>query len=146
MNLVSTHKTRSTTPVAVTPTDRPKSVRSRCVIEVLMEFFMLASCFSDFFCECSGFCHKIESDLSFSLSDDSNVSNSCFGYWMLLNSIWSSVDLCCRERCIFICILVPSLSCLCRTQLRNFMTTIIDNIPDDTNAFSYLDNHSNCEW
>ena len=42
--------------VAVTPTDRPKSVRSRCVIEFLLEFlclfyvllFMLSRCFFDF--------------------------------------------------------------------------------------------------
>ena len=35
---------------AVTPTDRPKSVRNRCVIEVLVAFFffVLSRCFLDF--------------------------------------------------------------------------------------------------
>ena len=32
----------------VTPTDRPKSVRNRCVIEVLVTFFVLSCCFLDF--------------------------------------------------------------------------------------------------
>ena len=33
---------------AVAPTDRPKSVRYRCVIEVLVALFMLSRCFLDF--------------------------------------------------------------------------------------------------
>ena len=33
---------------AVTPTDRPKSVRNRCVNKVLVAFFMLSRCFLDF--------------------------------------------------------------------------------------------------
>ena len=33
---------------AVTPTDRPKSVRNRCVIEVFGRVFMLSRCFLDF--------------------------------------------------------------------------------------------------
>ena len=33
---------------AVTPTDRPKSVRNRCVIEVFGGVFMLSRCFLDF--------------------------------------------------------------------------------------------------
>ena len=33
---------------AVTPTDRPKSVHNRCVIKVLVAFFMLSCCFLDF--------------------------------------------------------------------------------------------------
>ena len=33
---------------AVTPTDRPKSVRNRCVIEVFGGVFMLSRCFWDF--------------------------------------------------------------------------------------------------
>ena len=32
----------------VTPTDRPKSVRNRCVIEVVGGVFMLSRCFLDF--------------------------------------------------------------------------------------------------
>ena len=33
---------------AVTPTDRPKSVRNRCVIEVFGDVFVLSRCFLDF--------------------------------------------------------------------------------------------------
>ena len=32
----------------VTPTDRPKSVRTHCVIDVLAAFFVLSRCFLDF--------------------------------------------------------------------------------------------------
>ena len=32
----------------VTPTGRPKSVRNRCVIEVLVTFYVLSRCFLDF--------------------------------------------------------------------------------------------------
>ena len=34
---------------AVTPTDRPKSVRHRCVIKVFGGVYMLSRCFLDFF-------------------------------------------------------------------------------------------------
>ena len=39
-----------------TPTDRPKSVRNRCVIEVFGGVFVLSRCFLDF-CQCIGFRH-----------------------------------------------------------------------------------------
>ena len=32
----------------VTPTDRPKSVRNRCVIKVFGDVFVLSRCFLDF--------------------------------------------------------------------------------------------------
>ena len=32
----------------VTPTDRPKSVRNRCIVEVFGGVFMLSRCFLDF--------------------------------------------------------------------------------------------------
>ena len=48
----------------VTPTDRPKSVRNRGVIEVFDDFFVLSHCFLLlFFCGWRGFCHRTESDL-----------------------------------------------------------------------------------
>ena len=43
---------------AVTPTDRPKSARNRCVIEIFGGVFMLSRCFLDIFCGCRGFCHR----------------------------------------------------------------------------------------
>ena len=48
---------------AVTPTDRPKSVRNSRVIKVLGGVFMLSRCFFGLFCGCRGFCHRTESDL-----------------------------------------------------------------------------------
>ena len=45
---------------AVTSTDRPKSVRNRCVIEVLVAYLYVAFWI---FCGCRGFCQRAESDL-----------------------------------------------------------------------------------
>ena len=50
----------------VTPSDRPKSARNRCVIEVFGGVFVLSIGFR-IFCWYRGFCHRIESDLLFSL-------------------------------------------------------------------------------
>ena len=47
----------------VTPTDRPKSVRNRCVIEVFDGVFCVVALIFRFSCGCRGFCHKTESDL-----------------------------------------------------------------------------------
>ena len=47
----------------VTPTDRPKSVRNRCEIEVLGGVFVVSRCFFEFFCRCRGFYHRTGSDL-----------------------------------------------------------------------------------
>ena len=48
---------------AVTPTDRPKLVRNRCVIEVFGGVFYVVTMFFGFFCGCMGVCHRTESDL-----------------------------------------------------------------------------------
>ena len=55
-----------TTPVGwlVTPTDRPKSVRNHCVIEVFGGVCVLSFGFRSF-CSCRGFCHRTGSDLLF---------------------------------------------------------------------------------
>ena len=50
---------------AVNPTDRPKSVRNRCVIKILVAFFYVVTLRFGFFCGCRGFCHRTESDLFF---------------------------------------------------------------------------------
>ena len=47
----------------VTPTDRPKSVRNRCVIKVFGGVFYVVTSLFGFFCECKGFCHRTESNL-----------------------------------------------------------------------------------
>ena len=46
----------------VTSTDRPKSVRNRCVIEVF-DGALCCHVASGFFCGCGGFCLRTESDL-----------------------------------------------------------------------------------
>ena len=63
----------------VTPTDRPKSVRSRCVIEVFGGVFVLSRCFFVFFCRCRGFCHRTESDLFLFLIQTPLVSVDLIG-------------------------------------------------------------------
>ena len=52
----------------ITPSDRPKSVRNNCVIEVFGGVFVLSRCFLDFFCGFM-FCHMTESDLFLFLSE-----------------------------------------------------------------------------
>ena len=47
----------------VTPTERPKSVRYRCVIEVFGGDFCDVTLPFGFLCVWRGFCHKTESDL-----------------------------------------------------------------------------------
>ena len=46
----------------VTPTNRNKSVRNRCVIEVVVAFGVVTLLFG-FFCRCRDFFHRTESDL-----------------------------------------------------------------------------------
>ena len=50
---------------AVTPTDRPKSVRSRCVIKVFRGIFLCRHVAFWMFYGCRVFCHTTESDLFF---------------------------------------------------------------------------------
>ena len=47
----------------VTPTDRPKSVCNRCVIELFWCVFCFVTLPFWHFCWCRGFCHRTESDL-----------------------------------------------------------------------------------
>ena len=47
----------------VTPTDRPKSVRNRCVIELFCSVVCSVTLPFWHFCWCRGFCHRTESDL-----------------------------------------------------------------------------------
>ena len=53
---------------AVTPTDRPKSVRNRCLIKVFGGVFYVVTLLFGFSCGCRGFCHMTESDLFLFLS------------------------------------------------------------------------------
>ena len=47
----------------VTPTDRPKSVRNRCLIELFCGVVCVVTLPFWHFCWCMGFCHRTESDL-----------------------------------------------------------------------------------
>ena len=47
----------------VTPTDRPKSVRNRCLIELFCGVVCVVTLPLWHFCWCRGFCHRTESDL-----------------------------------------------------------------------------------
>ena len=47
----------------VTPTDRPKSVRNRCVIELFCGVVCVVTLPFWHFCWCRSFCHRTESDL-----------------------------------------------------------------------------------
>ena len=47
----------------VTPTDRPKSVRHRCVIELFCGVLCVVTLPFWYFCWCRGFCHRTESTL-----------------------------------------------------------------------------------
>ena len=47
----------------VTPTDRPKSVRNRCLIELFRGVVCVVTLPFWHFCWCRGFCHRTESDL-----------------------------------------------------------------------------------
>ena len=47
----------------VTPTERPKSVRNRCVIELFCGVVCVVTLPFWHFCWCRGFCHRTESDL-----------------------------------------------------------------------------------
>ena len=49
----------------VTPTDRPKSVRNRSVIELFCGVFNVVTLPFWHFCWCMGFCHRTESNLAF---------------------------------------------------------------------------------
>ena len=47
---------------AVTQTDRPKSVRNRCVIKVFGGVIYVVTLLFGFVCGCRGFCHRTESE------------------------------------------------------------------------------------
>ena len=47
----------------VTPTDRPKSVRNRCLIELFCGVVCVVTLSFWHFCWCTGFCHRTGSDL-----------------------------------------------------------------------------------
>ena len=71
----------------VTPADRPKSVRNRCVIEVFGGVLCVVTLLFGFFCRCKGFCHRAESDLflfSYLKKDDENthVPVGCWIYYL----------------------------------------------------------------
>ena len=57
----------------VTPTERPKSVRNRCLIELFSGVVFVVTLPFWRFCWCRGFCHRTGSDLRLFVSVDSVV-------------------------------------------------------------------------
>ena len=70
----------------VCPTDRPISVRNRCVIERFGGVFVLSRCF-EFFCKGRGFCHTISNTLELEIKDYTR-SIIYASYLDMLLSIW----------------------------------------------------------
>ena len=60
----------------VTRTDRPKSVRNRCVIEVFIAFLCCHVAFI-FVCGCRGFCHRTESGIFIFLIKNPALNVEC---------------------------------------------------------------------
>ena len=58
----------------VTPTDRPKSVRNRCLIELFCGVVFVVALPFWHFCWCRGFCHRTGSDLLLFVLTNSKVS------------------------------------------------------------------------
>ena len=72
----------------VTPTDRPKSVRNRCLIELFCGVVCVVTLPFWHFCWCRGFCHRTESDLFLFLLTGSKSSTSYTKF--LFCGDWSS--------------------------------------------------------
>ena len=79
----------------VTPTDRPKSVRNRCLIELFCGVVCVVTLPFWHFCWCRGFCHGTESDLFlFLLQNCIYMGKICPLWWRMdfrlgvLKSIW----------------------------------------------------------
>ena len=61
----------------VTPTDRPKSVRNRCLIELFCGVVCVVTLPFWHFCWCRGFCHRTESDLLLFCLCDKVIKKNC---------------------------------------------------------------------
>ena len=77
----------------VTPTDRPKSIRNRCVIELFCVVVCVVTLTLWHVRWCMGFCHRTESDLSLFLSYDTLwllPHTVCHGFFLLMTFYVSS--------------------------------------------------------
>ena len=72
----------------VTPTDRPKSVRNRCVIELFCDVVYVVILPFWQFCWCRGFCHRTESDLFlFLFQRNFNITVNPIEFYGVIHSI-----------------------------------------------------------
>ena len=84
--------------VIVTPTDRRKSVRNRCVIELSCGVVCIVTLPFLHFCWCRGFCHRTDSDLFLFLFAWLSVKMT-FVFHLLVTCVqWSHVS---EHRCRF---------------------------------------------
>ena len=117
--------------IAVTPTDRPKSVRNRCEFEVLVVFFYVVTLLFGFFCGCRGFCHRTESDLflfshknTHSIDDSQNLTYHLLvskWFWNLYRNIVKHILCWCIENALvsgikLICYIDPSVLLILRPR------------------------------
>ena len=110
-----------TTPVkwlSLPPTDRHKSVRNCCVIEVFGGVCVLSSCFL-FFCWCRGFCHRTKSDIFLFLSSQFLyyiTSLILLQYYSILNHYASNVIFFTKTKKLSFQFVVPTFSVMCGTM------------------------------
>ena len=77
----------------VTPTDRPKSVRNRCLIELFCGVVCVVTLPFWHFCWCRGFCHRTESDLFlFLLMCATRFSTSGVAFLRMTDSMTGGVE------------------------------------------------------
>ena len=76
----------------VTPTDRPKSVRNRCLIELFCDVVCVATLPFWHFCWCRGFCHRTESDLFLFLLYSKSMKTQHF-YFLYLSNMDLSIKI-----------------------------------------------------
>ena len=78
----------------VTPTDRPKSVRNRCLIELFCGVVCVVTLPFWYFCWCRGFCHRTGSDLLYFFSKTKELTwrynhcctNNIVSRWTFIDS------------------------------------------------------------
>ena len=110
-----------------TPTDRPKSVRSRCVIGLFRGVVFVVTLPFWHFCWCRGFCHGTESDLFlFLLRIQKNYKNIFLNFQISTTSQATSFD-------------VSTLyTTIAHRKLKSRLATIIRNL--------FIHNNWNCTY
>ena len=107
---------------AVTPTDRPKSVRNRCEIEVFGSVVYVVTLLFGFFCGCRGFCYRTESDIFLFLYDQER-SKAVVTIW------FENMPLNCPK--LNILVYAKDVSCFNRLITGHYVQLLIDFVPNN---------------